>query len=148
MLPYWPAESKNKMFGGNSNWRALSGSPINLLLIQSLLTYDSSSGTRSPSNILQDSGTEVTLAEGGRGHRSEADQHLRWVTMAAGWCSAATTTSKTMRTGGTWSRSTSTSMVTTGMAAGDASNRVDGNGGDPDATTGHFRETRAASRRV
>ena len=25
-LPYWPAESKNKMFGGNSNWRDPSGS--------------------------------------------------------------------------------------------------------------------------
>ncbi|MFI0433691.1 MAG: MGH1-like glycoside hydrolase domain-containing protein, partial [Candidatus Nanopelagicales bacterium] len=40
-LPYWPAESRDSMFGGNSNWRGPIWFPINLLLMQSLLAYDS-----------------------------------------------------------------------------------------------------------
>lgn len=62
-LPYWPAESKNKMFGGNSNWRGPIWFPINLLLIQSLLTYDSFFGDTFTIEYPADSGTEVTLAD-------------------------------------------------------------------------------------
>ena len=62
-LPYWPAESKNKMFGGNSNWRGPIWFPINLLLIQSLLTYDAFFGDTFTIEYPAGSRTEVTLAE-------------------------------------------------------------------------------------
>jgi hypothetical protein len=62
-LPYWPAESKNKMFGGNSNWRGPIWFPINLLLIQSLLTYDAFFGDTFTIEYPAGSGIEVTLAE-------------------------------------------------------------------------------------
>lgn len=62
-LPYWPAESKNKMFGGNSNWRGPIWFPINLLLIQSLLDYDAFFGDTFTIEYPAGSGTEVTLAE-------------------------------------------------------------------------------------
>jgi hypothetical protein len=34
-----PAESENRMFGGNSNWRGPIWFPMNFLLIQALTTY-------------------------------------------------------------------------------------------------------------
>ena len=36
---YMPAESENRMFGGNSNWRGPVWFPMNFLLIQALTTY-------------------------------------------------------------------------------------------------------------
>ncbi len=36
-LPYWPAESRSRLFGGNSNWRGPVWMPVNYLLIESLL---------------------------------------------------------------------------------------------------------------
>jgi len=38
-VAYAPAESENRMFGGNSNWRGPVWFPMNLLLVQSLNTY-------------------------------------------------------------------------------------------------------------
>ena len=38
-VPYWPAESKNGLFGGNSNWRGPIWMPVNYLLIESLQKF-------------------------------------------------------------------------------------------------------------
>ena len=62
-LPYWPAESKNKMFGGNSNWRGPIWFPINILLIQSLLTYDAFFGDTISFEHPTGSGTQCNLAD-------------------------------------------------------------------------------------
>jgi hypothetical protein len=35
-ISYWPGESQDRMFGGNSNWRGPIWFPMNLMLIQSL----------------------------------------------------------------------------------------------------------------
>ncbi|MBB3173154.1 hypothetical protein FHR90_000972 [Endobacter medicaginis] len=35
-LPYWPGESENRLFGGNSNWRGPVWMPLNYLLIDSM----------------------------------------------------------------------------------------------------------------
>jgi hypothetical protein len=36
---YWPAESENNLFGGNSNWRGPVWMPVNFLLIESLQKF-------------------------------------------------------------------------------------------------------------
>ncbi len=61
-LPYWPAESKNKMFGGNSNWRGPIWFPINLMLLQSLLAYDSFFGNTMEIEYPTGSGNHMRLA--------------------------------------------------------------------------------------
>lgn len=38
-VDYWPAESKNSMFGGNSNWRGPIWFPMNALIIRALLQF-------------------------------------------------------------------------------------------------------------
>jgi hypothetical protein len=38
-VPYWPAESRNGLFGGNSNWRGPIWMPVNFLLIESLQRF-------------------------------------------------------------------------------------------------------------
>jgi Mannosylglycerate hydrolase MGH1-like glycoside hydrolase domain len=38
-VSYWPAESRNNLFGGNSNWRGPVWMPINYLLIESLQKF-------------------------------------------------------------------------------------------------------------
>ena len=38
-VDYWPAESQNGLFGGNSNWRGRSGCRSNYLLIESLQKF-------------------------------------------------------------------------------------------------------------
>jgi hypothetical protein len=38
-VPYWPAESRNGLFGGNSNWRGPVWMPVNFLLIESLQRF-------------------------------------------------------------------------------------------------------------
>jgi len=39
VVQYWPAESQNSMFGGNSNWRGPVWFPINLLIIRALIQF-------------------------------------------------------------------------------------------------------------
>jgi len=38
-VPYWPAESRNGLFGGNSNWRGPVWMPVNYLLVESLQKF-------------------------------------------------------------------------------------------------------------
>lgn len=38
-VSYWPAESRNGLFGGNSNWRGPVWMPINFLLVESLQKF-------------------------------------------------------------------------------------------------------------
>ncbi|MCB0914510.1 MAG: glucosidase [Actinobacteria bacterium] len=62
-LPYWPAESGDRMFGGNSNWRGPVWLPINLMVVQSLLAYDSYFGDTFAVEYPTGSGVDVSLAE-------------------------------------------------------------------------------------
>ena len=62
-LPYWPAESQNRMFGGNSNWRGPVWFPINVMLVQSLLNYDTFFGDTFAMEYPTGSGTEHSLRE-------------------------------------------------------------------------------------
>ncbi|MBE7211837.1 MAG: glucosidase, partial [Gluconacetobacter diazotrophicus] len=39
-LPYWPAEGRSRLFGGNSNWRGPVWMPVNYLLLESLVRFD------------------------------------------------------------------------------------------------------------
>jgi Glycosyl hydrolase family 63 C-terminal domain len=39
-VTYWPAESRSRLFGGNSNWRGPIWMPINYLLIEALQKFD------------------------------------------------------------------------------------------------------------
>lgn len=38
-VPYWPAESRSYLFGGNSNWRGPVWFPLNFLIIEALQKY-------------------------------------------------------------------------------------------------------------
>lgn len=62
-LPYWPAESGDRMFGGNSNWRGPIWMPINLMLVQSLLAYDSFFGDTFAVEYPTGSGVDISLSE-------------------------------------------------------------------------------------
>ncbi|HQZ84991.1 MAG TPA: glucosidase [Actinomycetota bacterium] len=66
-VPYWPAESHNRMFGGNSNWRGPIWFPINLMLVQSLLAYDSFFGDTLAVDFPTGSDNQVSLAEVAKG---------------------------------------------------------------------------------
>ena len=61
-LPYWPAESRNRMFGGNSNWRGPVWFPINLMIVQTLLAYDQYFGDTFAVEYPTGSGVDVSLA--------------------------------------------------------------------------------------
>ena len=62
-VSYWPAESHNRMFGGNSNWRGPVWIPMNFLLIQSINTYSRFFGDTY--TVMDPAGTEnrLTLAQ-------------------------------------------------------------------------------------
>ena len=62
-VAYVPAESENRMFGGNSNWRGPIWFPMNFLLVQSLNTYARFLGDTFTVPDPAGSGTPVTLAE-------------------------------------------------------------------------------------
>ena len=62
-VPYWEAESHNRMFGGNSNWRGPIWMPINLLLVQSLVAYDSFYGDTLAVDYPSGSDNQVSLRD-------------------------------------------------------------------------------------
>ena len=62
-VPYWPAESRNGLFGGNSNWRGPIWMPVNYLLIQSLQKFHHYYGDEFKVECLTGSGQFKTIAE-------------------------------------------------------------------------------------
>ena len=63
VVEYWPAESHNRMFGGNSNWRGPIWFPINLLVIQALLAYNAHFGDDLKVEYPAGSGTQLNLEQ-------------------------------------------------------------------------------------
>jgi hypothetical protein len=63
VVGYEPAESRNGMFGGNSNWRGPVWFPINLLLIRALLQFHRYYGDSFRVEFPTGSGRETTLYE-------------------------------------------------------------------------------------
>ncbi|MEI8080524.1 MAG: glucosidase [Actinomycetes bacterium] len=62
-VAYMPAESRNRMFGGNSNWRGPVWFPINLMLIESLMTLHSALGASFTVEYPTGSGVQRNLAQ-------------------------------------------------------------------------------------
>ena len=62
-VSYWPAESRNDSFGGNSNWRGPVWMPINFLLIESLQKLHHYYGDDFKVECPTGSGTFITLDE-------------------------------------------------------------------------------------
>ena len=62
-VAYWPAESHNRLFGGNSNWRGPVWMPINYLLIESLQKFHHYYGDDFKVECPTGSGKFITLNE-------------------------------------------------------------------------------------
>ena len=62
-VPYWPAESRNGLFGGNSNWRGPIWMPVNYLLIESLQKFHHYYGDEFKVECPTGSGQFKTIAE-------------------------------------------------------------------------------------
>jgi hypothetical protein len=60
---YWPAESQNGLFGGNSNWRGPVWFPINYLIIEALRHYHTFYGDGFKVECPTGTGNLLTLAE-------------------------------------------------------------------------------------
>ena len=62
-VAYWPAESRNGLFGGNSNWRGPVWMPINYLIIESLQQFHHYYGDDFKVECPTGSGKFITLVE-------------------------------------------------------------------------------------
>jgi hypothetical protein len=62
-VDYWPAESHNAMFGGNSNWRGPIWLPVNALIYRALLQYYGYYGDAFQIECPTGSGNQMTLFE-------------------------------------------------------------------------------------
>ncbi|MFN0066456.1 MAG: MGH1-like glycoside hydrolase domain-containing protein [Limisphaerales bacterium] len=62
-VPYWPGESRNGLFGGNSNWRGPVWMPVNYLLIESLQKFHHYYGDDFKVECPAGSGRMLTLLE-------------------------------------------------------------------------------------
>jgi hypothetical protein len=62
-VDYWPAESHNAMFGGNSNWRGPVWFPVNALIYRALLHYHGYYGDDFKIECPTGSGNQMTLFE-------------------------------------------------------------------------------------
>ncbi|HEX3983287.1 MAG TPA: glucosidase, partial [Acidisoma sp.] len=62
-LPYWPAESRSGVFGGNSNWRGPLWAQMNYVIIDSLRQFHSYYGDEFKVECPTGSGTMLTLHE-------------------------------------------------------------------------------------
>ncbi len=63
VVSYAPAESENRMFGGNSNWRGPVWMPMNFLFLQALNAYARFAGDTMTVSDPMDSSSSVTLGE-------------------------------------------------------------------------------------
>ncbi|HEU5124078.1 MAG TPA: glucosidase [Verrucomicrobiae bacterium] len=62
-VPYWPAESLNGLFGGNSNWRGPVWMPVNFLIIESLQKFHHYYGDDFKIECPTGSGNLITINE-------------------------------------------------------------------------------------
>ena len=62
-LPYWPGESRSKLFGGNSNWRGPVWMPLNYLLIEAIREFHGYYTDEFKVECPTGSGTLLTLNE-------------------------------------------------------------------------------------
>jgi hypothetical protein len=62
-VSYWPAESENHLFGGNSNWRGPLWMPLNFLIIESLQKFHHYYGDDFKVECPASSGTFITIGE-------------------------------------------------------------------------------------
>ena len=62
-LGYWPAESRSRLFGGNSNWRGPVWMPVNYLLIESLRRQARYYGSKLQVECPTGSGRMASLSE-------------------------------------------------------------------------------------
>ena len=62
-VPYWPAESQNGLFGGNSNWRGPVWMPVNFLIIESIQKFHHYYGVDFKVECPTGSGQYLTLNE-------------------------------------------------------------------------------------
>src|SRR2546423_4773753 len=62
-VAYWPAESENHLFGGNSNWRGPIWMPLNFLIIESLQKFHHYYGDDFKVECPTGSGKFVTINE-------------------------------------------------------------------------------------
>ncbi|HEY6532896.1 MAG TPA: hypothetical protein VIY72_11360, partial [Acidimicrobiales bacterium] len=62
-VDYQPAESRSRLFGGNSNWRGPVWFPLNVLVVESLLRMHRYVGDSLTVDLPTGSGRQVTLAE-------------------------------------------------------------------------------------
>jgi hypothetical protein len=60
-VAYWPAESRNGLFGGNSNWRGPIWMPVNFLIIESLQKFHHYYGDDFKIECPTGSGTFITI---------------------------------------------------------------------------------------
>jgi hypothetical protein len=63
---YWPAESENHIFGGNSNWRGPVWFPMNFLLIEALQRLDHYFGDSFTIEFPTGSGQRLSLRQAAR----------------------------------------------------------------------------------
>jgi hypothetical protein len=62
-VPYWPAESRSGLFGGNSNWRGPIWMPLNFLFIEALQKFHHYYGDDFKVECPTGSGKYITLRE-------------------------------------------------------------------------------------
>ena len=126
-VKYLPAESDNRLFGGNSNWRGPIWFPVNYVIVRSLArvraatTATASRWSARPALVAGAPSSEVAADIAGRLSRLFLpDPGPR---RAAARLGRQRRTSRPTRTGGTACRSTSTSTATPAPASGRATRR-------------------------
>jgi hypothetical protein len=116
-VDYLPAESDTGMFGGNSNWRGPIWMPVNALLIRALLQYYLYYGDNFRIECPTGSGNWLNLFEVSREIANRLTRIFCATKPAAGRCSAALKSFRTILTGGITCCSTNISTATTALVS-------------------------------